>query len=99
MVTLKKNYKDYETTDGKQFRKDFEAAQAQNLPIKLADYQNLHILLNRAMGNAKKMSLKQIDAKLGGVIKLRGTQKNAAKRASRGNDTQRLQQLANNKAK
>jgi hypothetical protein len=80
-------------TEAKQFRKDFEAAQAQNLPIKLGDYQNLHTLLNRAMSRAKEMSLATIDAKLGGVIKVRGANKKAAQRASRQNDTQRLQQI------
>ena len=56
-----------QTKNGKQFRKDFEAAQAQNLPINLSDYQNLHIELNRAMGYAKKHALDAVDAKLGWV--------------------------------
>jgi hypothetical protein len=86
-------------TEAKQFRKDFEAAQAQNLPIKLSDYQNLHTLLNRAMGAAKKMSIEAIDAQLGGSITVRQSQASAAKTYSRQSDTQRLQQLANNKAK
>jgi len=79
-----------QTTDGKAFRQAFEAAQKSGKPVSVADFQNIHIMLDRAMNSAKTYAIAQVDAANGGAISERRHQAQSNRYLSRTNQIDQI---------
>ena len=56
------------STDGKEFREAFRAAQAEGMTPQLKNFANIHSELDRYLNLAKEEAIRELDALQGGTI-------------------------------
>jgi len=81
------------TADGKAFRAAFRDARARGVNVRLQDFQNLHIEIDRVLKLAKEAAIAEIDIERGGAISQRRFEEKSIQLYSRQGNIDRAEEF------